>query len=224
MEEPSDWTTESESLATETETDSSVTTEVDYLPDGESDNSDGPSAGVIAGAVVGSIAGLALIVCSLILAFRMGRRSRNDAEDPHRSFRDLFKSLPRPTIAWTRPEPKPSASVIQPTFVRDEGLGLADTNRPSLATTIPSEMESRSPAPPPAYIRKEEETMESPASPSTNQAGNPVPSPELRLPATNGGLAVELPTGLDSQGWAVTRAQQDPYEMDTRRGPEPSSG
>lgn len=86
---------------------------------GETKGSDGPSGGVIAGAVVGSIAGVALIVGVVILAFRMGRRSRDDGERPGGGIRDSLRSVPMPTRAFQEPEPKPPVPVIQPVFVQD---------------------------------------------------------------------------------------------------------
>ncbi|CCT74838.1 uncharacterized protein FFB20_02136 [Fusarium fujikuroi] len=86
---------------------------------GETKGSDGPSGGVIAGAVVGSIAGVSLIVGVVILAFRMGRRSRGDGERPGGGIRDSLRSVPMPTRAFQEPEPKPPVPVIQPVFVQD---------------------------------------------------------------------------------------------------------
>ncbi|KAF5561974.1 hypothetical protein FPHYL_5914 [Fusarium phyllophilum] len=141
-ENPTDWdtttegtTTTSESSTTEAvsessteiETSSSATfpsstsesEEAESPTDGGTKGGDGPSGGVIAGAVVGSIAGVALIVGVIILAFRMGRRSRGDTEGPGGGFRDSLRSIPMPTTASHQPEPKPPVPVIQPVFVQN---------------------------------------------------------------------------------------------------------
>ncbi|KAF5646190.1 hypothetical protein F52700_1880 [Fusarium sp. NRRL 52700] len=142
LEDPLDWetttettTTTSESSTTETvsesstdiETSSSATIpsrtsepeETESPTDGGTKGSDGPSREVIAGAVVGSIAGVALIVGAIVLAFRMGRRSRGDTEGPGGGFRESMRSIPMPTMASHQTEPKPPVPVIQPVFIQD---------------------------------------------------------------------------------------------------------
>ncbi|PNP74227.1 hypothetical protein FNYG_12276 [Fusarium nygamai] len=142
LENPTDWDTTTESTtttsesstteaitesSTEIETSSSATfpsstsepEEAESPTDGGTKGGDGPSGGVIAGAVVGSIAGVALIVGVIILAFRMGRRSRDDTEGPGGGFRDSMRSIPIPTMASNQPEPKPPVPVIQPVFVEE---------------------------------------------------------------------------------------------------------
>ncbi|RSL68675.1 hypothetical protein CEP54_002716 [Fusarium duplospermum] len=69
----------------------------------------GPSLGVIAGAVVGALAGVAMLAGALILGFRMGRRHPqldNQGTKPKKGIWDTISSLPRPTIAWSRPNTK----------------------------------------------------------------------------------------------------------------------
>ncbi|KAF5640010.1 uncharacterized protein FTJAE_4556 [Fusarium tjaetaba] len=118
--------TDSES-STETETTSSATfpsstsepEEAESPTDEGTKGGGGPSGGVIAGAVVGSIAGVALIVGVIILAFKMGRRSRGDDEGPGAGFRDSLRSIPMPTSGSHQPEPKPTVPVIQPVFVEE---------------------------------------------------------------------------------------------------------
>ncbi|KAH7237122.1 uncharacterized protein BKA55DRAFT_543759 [Fusarium redolens] len=148
MEHPTDWetetessTTESESLitvtvgasaasSTETETSPSATVpsrpsepeETESSTEEVTKDGGGPSGGVIAGAVVGSIAGVAFIIGAIILAFRMGRRSRDDTEGPDGGFRDSMRFIPMPTAAGNQPEPKPPVPVIQPVFVQDSHL------------------------------------------------------------------------------------------------------
>ncbi|KAF5685586.1 hypothetical protein FCIRC_3372 [Fusarium circinatum] len=140
-EDPTEWDTATESTTTTSEssttvTDSASSTESETSPsvtfpsrtskpeetesptDRGTKDGDGPSGGVIAGAVVGSIAGAALIVGIIILAFRMGRRSRGDTEGPS-GFRDSMRSIPTPTMTSHQPEPKPPVPVIQPVFVQD---------------------------------------------------------------------------------------------------------
>ncbi|KAF4338916.1 hypothetical protein FBEOM_7179 [Fusarium beomiforme] len=143
LEHPKDWGTESEtpstqsettitgtqgievvSSPTEAETDSSATaqtrpsepTETEVSSTALSGDSKGPSAGLIAGAVVGSLAGLALIIAGIILAFRMGKRSRGEAGDPHGGFRDSLGSSSRPTMSWVQSDSNPTVPVVQPVF------------------------------------------------------------------------------------------------------------
>ncbi|KAF4436577.1 hypothetical protein F53441_13215 [Fusarium austroafricanum] len=220
--------TESESSTTEV--DSASPTDTETLPsatksseptdthDPDDEGGDAPKTGVIAGAVVGSLAGIALIFGALILGFRVGRRSRDDAEDPHRSFRDTLRSLPRPTIAWKHPEPKSPTYAIQPIFVGD-----CDPIGASRPTPIPSHNETNSPVTSPTYASGAETKRENelPASPSSAQTGNLVLPEGHELLAITGDPVTELPAGPDSQGWAVTGAQQHPYEMDSTTGHRP---
>jgi hypothetical protein len=157
-----------------------VTATVSSIPtETNNPDPDGLSAGVIAGAVAGSVAGLALIVCGLILAFRKRRQSRDGSSNPHRSLKGSMKPHSRPFTAWSRPEPPSSVPVIQPNSVGNEGFYVADTNisQSPMATTVRSELCAEGPAPPPVYTRKEEGTMESPASSSTAQGGHFVSFP-----------------------------------------------
>ncbi|KAF5592879.1 hypothetical protein FPCIR_5562 [Fusarium pseudocircinatum] len=142
FEDPTDWDTTTESTtttsesstteavsesSTEIETSSSATfpsstsepEEEESSTDGGTKGGGGPSGGVIAGAVVGSIAGVALIVGVIILACRMGRRSRDDTEGSGAGFRDSMRSIPMPNMASHQPEPKPTVPVIQPVFTED---------------------------------------------------------------------------------------------------------
>ncbi|KAF5609421.1 hypothetical protein FPANT_164 [Fusarium pseudoanthophilum] len=146
VEDPTDWDTTTESTtttsestsessttatdsesSTETETTSSATfpsstsepEEAESPTDEGTKGGGGPSGGVIAGAVVGSIAGVALIVGVIILAFKMGRRSRGEDEGPGGGFRDSLRAIPMPTSGSHQPEPKPAVPVIQPVFVEE---------------------------------------------------------------------------------------------------------
>ncbi|KAF5988880.1 hypothetical protein FCOIX_283 [Fusarium coicis] len=146
VEDPTDWDTTTESTTTtsestsessttmtdsespmETETTSSATfpsstsepEETESPTDEGTKGGGGPSGGVIAGAVVGSIAGVALIAGFIILAFKMGRRSRDDDEGRGGGFRDSLRSMPMPTSVSHQPEPKPTVPVIQPVYVEE---------------------------------------------------------------------------------------------------------
>ncbi|KAF4498806.1 hypothetical protein FAGAP_5003 [Fusarium agapanthi] len=142
LEDPTDWDTATESTTTTSESSTTVTVsasstefetsssatfpsrtseleETESPTDRGTKGGDGPSGGVIAGAVVGSMGGVALIVGIIILAFRMGRRSRGDTEGPSGGFRDSMRSIPIPTMTSHQPEPKPPVPVIQPVFVQN---------------------------------------------------------------------------------------------------------
>ncbi|RBR13577.1 hypothetical protein FVER53590_08538 [Fusarium verticillioides] len=142
VEDPTDWdttiestTTSSESSTSEAVSESSTAIETsssaafpsstsepqeaESPTDGGTKGGGGPSGGVIAGAVVGSIAGVALIAGIIILAFKMGRRSRGDNEGPGGGFRDSLRSIPMPTSVSHQPEPKPTVPIIQPVFVEE---------------------------------------------------------------------------------------------------------
>ncbi|KAI7759793.1 hypothetical protein LZL87_009116 [Fusarium oxysporum] len=150
LENPTDWATETESTtttsellitvtvgasSTESETSSSATVpsrpsepeETERSTEEATKGDDGTSGGVIAGAVVGSIAGVALIIGAIILAFRMGRRSRDDSEGPGGDFRDSMRSIPMPTTAGNQPELKPPVPVIQSVFVQDSHLSASNS-------------------------------------------------------------------------------------------------
>ncbi|KAF5986249.1 hypothetical protein FBULB1_2536 [Fusarium bulbicola] len=142
LDDPTDWDTTTESTTTTSESSTTVTDsasstefetsssatfpsptsepeETESPTDRGNKGGDGPSGGVIAGAVVGSITGVALIVGIIILAFRMGRRSRGDTEGTSGGFRDSLRTIPIPTMTSPLPEPKPPVPVIQPAFVQD---------------------------------------------------------------------------------------------------------
>ncbi|WAO90029.1 Hypothetical protein NCS54_00743600 [Fusarium falciforme] len=162
MEHPSDWTTASSTSSREpitvTITDPNPTFPVSTIPSASSiDESDsetqtddtrpsetgkgGPRPGVIAGAVVGALAGVALIAGALILGFRMGRRHPQlDSQEsgPKRSFRDTMSSLPRPTIAWSRPNAKrtPESDIQNDVSVLQ--VGFSDDTAAKRASELPS--------------------------------------------------------------------------------------
>ncbi|EXK84438.1 hypothetical protein FOQG_11474 [Fusarium oxysporum f. sp. raphani 54005] len=125
LENPTDCETETETTTTTSESSTTVTvsassTEIETSSSATfPSRGGGPSGGVIAGAVVGSIAGVALVVGVIILAFKMGRRSRGDTERSGGGFRDSLRSIPMPTRAFHEHEPKPPVPVIQPVFVQD---------------------------------------------------------------------------------------------------------
>ncbi|KAF4472476.1 interferon-regulated resistance GTP-binding [Fusarium albosuccineum] len=104
------------------------------------DNGGGLSGGVIAGITIGALAGVCLIICGLIIAYRMGRRSRKDPENLPRGFMDSLRALPRPgvNITWTRPERpehEPRPPVLQPNFQEDEPMN--ETKRQSELAASP---------------------------------------------------------------------------------------
>ncbi|KAL2686831.1 hypothetical protein Neosp_004373 [[Neocosmospora] mangrovei] len=159
---------------------------------------DGPSPGVIAGAVVGALAGVALIACALIIGFRMGRRHPtpdNENSGSKKTFRDTISSFPRPTIAWSRPNANETperdlqndVSVLQVNFT-DDATAKRTSELPSPAQSPVNQVQS---IPPPI---------------------SPQPYSTTAVEAHR----VELPTGLESQGWARSDAHPLPYEVDSQ--------
>ncbi|KAM5347315.1 hypothetical protein ACJ41O_010320 [Fusarium nematophilum] len=169
----------------------------------------GPDAGVIAGAVVGSIAGVTLIIGGIILGFRMGRKAspQDDAEDRPKSFRDTLRSLPRPTVTWTGPEPKDAPvnspqPIFQPTVVAEEPGTEA-----KLCTEQSASQVSRSDVVTPIQV--------SPMSPGPSAWAVHAPGARAENPG------VELPADPGSQGWARTESHPLPYEIDSTAAHKP---
>ncbi|EEU45298.1 uncharacterized protein NECHADRAFT_80854 [Fusarium vanettenii 77-13-4] len=186
-EKPTDW-----SVPSATSTDDSDDTRSSGIERG------GPSPGVIAGAVVGALAGIALIACALIIGFRMGRRHPqldNQESGSKKSFRNTISSFPRPAIARSRPNDNGTperdlqndVSVLQVNF-SDDATAKRASKLPSPAQSPVSQVQS---IPPPI----------SPQPYSTTAAES---------------HRVELPTGIESQGWARSDAHPLPYEVDAQ--------
>ncbi|RMJ14708.1 hypothetical protein CDV36_005606 [Fusarium kuroshium] len=215
---PSDWpttssTTSSNEPTTVTVTGSRPTLPGDPIPPATStDDSDsesqtgaprpseagkgGPNSGVIAGAVVGALAGVALLAGTLLLGFRMGRRHPqlgNQETRPNKSFRDTINSLPRPTIAWSRPKAKGTPERDLQNDVSVLQVNFSD------ATTGKRTSELPSPAP---------------QKPVNQTQIIPPPTSQPYSTATVESYRVELPTGPESQGWARSDAHPSPYEVD----------
>ncbi|RSL42170.1 hypothetical protein CEP54_015578 [Fusarium duplospermum] len=153
----------------------------------------GLSGGAIAGVVIGAIAGLCLIGCGFYIAYRMGRRSRNDPETPRRSFMDSLRAIPRPNvnITWTQPKDNARVPALQQTFTEDLAKGpgemLGDTSQHNQQPNVPGGQ----------HLPKSE-----------------VPVVELACERVD---KAEAPT--DDAVGARTDAQQQPYSVDrtTRR-------
>ncbi|RSL67635.1 hypothetical protein CEP53_002913 [Fusarium sp. AF-6] len=155
-----------------------------------------PSPGVIAGAVVGALAGVALLSGTLLLGFRMGRRHPqldNQETKPKKSFRDTISSLPRPTIAWSRPKPKGTPESDLQNDVSVLQVNFSD------ATTGKRTSELPSPAP---------------QKPVNQTQIIPPPISQPYSTATVESYRVELPTGPESRGWARSDAHPSAYEVD----------
>ncbi|KAH7265893.1 hypothetical protein B0J15DRAFT_235661 [Fusarium solani] len=158
----------------------------------------GPSSGVIAGAVVGALAGIALIACALIIGFRMGRRHPrldNQESGPKKSFRDTISSFPRPAIGWSRPNAKETPKNDLQNDVSVLQVNFSDDATAKRASELPS-----------------------PAQSPVNQVQS-IPPPISPQPYSTDAVEshrVELPTGLESQGWARSDAHPLPYEVDAQ--------
>lgn len=159
----------------------------------------GPSPGVIAGAVIGALAGVALIAGALILGFRIGRQHPaldNQESGSKKTFRDTISSLPRPTIAWSRPNAKGTPERDLQNDVSVLQVNFSDDTTTKRASELPS------PAP---------------QSPVNQVQSIPPPiSPQPYSTAAVESHRVELPTGLESQGWARSDAHPLPYEVDAQ--------
>ena len=63
----------------------------------------------------------------MMLAFRMGKKKRNDPETSRSGFRNKFRSLPRPTIAWTRRARDADTTTAGTLYTYKEQPGLIPT-------------------------------------------------------------------------------------------------
>ncbi|EEU43396.1 uncharacterized protein NECHADRAFT_82635 [Fusarium vanettenii 77-13-4] len=83
---------------------------------GNNDGANGLSSGAIAGIVVGTIAGLCLVACGFYIAYRIGRKRRNDAEKSDRGFMGLQQKFVGDDIQGPREmlgDTKQSAPVVE---------------------------------------------------------------------------------------------------------------
>ncbi|KAF5012027.1 hypothetical protein FDECE_1886 [Fusarium decemcellulare] len=149
----------------------------------------GLSGGKIAGVVIGAIAGICLIAGAIILAFRYGRRTT-----------DHEGGGPRPTSfvsTWTNPTQGPSAGAVH-NNVPVLQMSTADagvTTKPEGGSWVASPISSVSKSP----------VHNSP--PPINVQTRPVAQPPF--------VGAELPTSLESQGWARSENHPVPYEADS---------
>ncbi|KAM5357924.1 hypothetical protein ACJZ2D_015764 [Fusarium nematophilum] len=161
----------------------------------------GTNAGVIAGAVVGSVVAFCLIAGGIALAFRLGRRSQRDAEQPTapKTFMETLRSLPRPTITkpsitWTNPQPNAPPPMIQP---------IAVENKAELKGDEPAAQQAASPGP------QFQARPSIQGNSATNREAQPSARPVLTVTA-----GAQLPTGPGSQELPGTDVHPQSYEMD----------
>ncbi|KAF4460655.1 hypothetical protein FALBO_12562 [Fusarium albosuccineum] len=168
-----------------------ITTTITQAPTSEpTTKSDGGlSGGEVAGVVIGSIAGICLIAGAIILAFRYGRRTTDHEGGGPR--------LTSYVSTWTNPTQGPSAGAVQ-SNVPVLQMSAADagvTTKPEGGSWVASPISPVSKSP----------VHNSP--PPFNAQTRPVAQPPF--------IGAELPTSLESQGWARSETHPLPYEADS---------
>ncbi|KAJ3537386.1 hypothetical protein NM208_g6334 [Fusarium decemcellulare] len=187
---PDDTSTLTETSTTEPEVED-ITTTITLPPTSEptKKTDGGLGGGEIAGIVIGSIAGICLIAGAIILAFRYGRRTT-----------DQEGGEPRPTSyvsTWTNPTQGPSAAAMHNNapVLQMSTADAGVTTKPEGGSWVASPVSPVSKSP----------VHNSP--PPINVQTRPVAQPPF--------IGAELPTSLESQGWARSETHPLPYEADS---------